>query len=163
MRAEAAGLEQATAGCVAAGQAGDTAPCGGHRLLVRQPLDHRLDPGGVRPLAAHGEAVGHGRWAGYGYYAGHSRFFRGLRLYLVCAPTGMPILWALASPKPGEREVLTAMPDREPDAVTGRPGLPFVADKGFVSKEFEADLALRGAALLRPSFKREKRRGASRC
>uniref|UniRef100_UPI003850864C aldehyde dehydrogenase family protein n=1 Tax=Streptomyces malaysiensis TaxID=92644 RepID=UPI003850864C len=57
-----------------------------------------------------------------------------------------------------EREVLTAMLDREPDAVTDRPGLLLIADKGFASKEFEADLALRGAELLRPSFKREKRR-----
>ncbi|MGW3744521.1 IS982 family transposase, partial [Streptomyces sp. NPDC005146] len=33
-----------------------------------------------------------------------------------------------------------------------------IADKGFASKEFEADLAFRGAELLRPSFKREKKR-----
>lgn len=37
-------------------------------------------------------------WAGYGYCASHSRFFWGLRLYLVCTPTGMPIMWALANP-----------------------------------------------------------------
>ncbi|MFJ6687109.1 hypothetical protein ACIQNQ_35860 [Streptomyces werraensis] len=54
--------------------------------------------------------------------------------------------------------MLTAMLDREPDAVTGRPGLLLIADKSFASKEFEADLASRGATLLRPSFKREKRR-----
>ena len=48
-------------------------------------------------------------WAGYGYCASHSRFFWGLRLYLVCTPAGMPILWALANPKLGEREVLAAM------------------------------------------------------
>jgi hypothetical protein len=50
-----------------------------------------------------------GGWAGYGYCASHSRFFWGLRLYLVCTPAGMPILWALADPKLGEREVLAAM------------------------------------------------------
>jgi hypothetical protein len=44
-------------------------------------------------------------------------------LYLVCTPTGMPILWALANPKLDEREVLMAMLDREPDAVTDPPGL----------------------------------------
>lgn len=70
----------------------------------------------------------------------------------------MPILWALASPKIDEREVLTAMLDREPKTVTDRPGLLVISDKGFASKEFEADLALRRAALLRPSFKREKER-----
>jgi len=46
----------------------------------------------------------------------------------------MPILRALANPKPGEREVLTAMLDREPDAVTGRPGLLVIADKGSASE-----------------------------
>ena len=46
--------------------------------------------------------------AGYGYCASHSRFFWGLRLYLVCTPSGMPIL-GLANPKPGEREVLAAI------------------------------------------------------
>ena len=97
-------------------------------------------------------------WAGYGYCASHSRFFWGLRLYLVCTPTGMPILWSLANPKLDEREVLTAMLDREPDTVTDRPGLLVITDKGFASKEFETDLAMRGAELLRPSFKREKRR-----
>ena len=39
----------------------------------------------------------------YGYCASHSRFFWGLRLYLVCTPTGMQILWALADRKLGER------------------------------------------------------------
>lgn len=111
--------------------------------------------GRSRPTVKRSDMAG---WAGYGYCAGHSRFFRGLRLYLVCTPTGMPILWALTNPELDELEVLTAMLDREPDAVTGRPGLLFIADKGFASKEFEADLALRGATLLRPSFKREKRR-----
>jgi hypothetical protein len=31
-------------------------------------------------------------WANYGYCASHSRWFCGLRLYLICAPAGMPIL-----------------------------------------------------------------------
>jgi hypothetical protein len=114
-----------------------------------------VECGRSRPTVKRSDLAG---WAGYGYCASHSRFFWGLRLYLVCTPTGMPILWALANPKLDEREVLTAMLDREPDAVTGRPGLLLIADKGFASKEFEADLALRGAELLRPSFKREKRR-----
>jgi hypothetical protein len=77
-------------------------------------------------------------------------------------PNGHADPVGLANPKLDEREVLTAMLDRDPDAVTGRPGLLLNADKGFASKEFEADLALRGAELLRPSFKREKRcRGES--
>ncbi|MFJ5035260.1 transposase [Streptomyces sp. NPDC088560] len=101
-------------------------------------------------------------WAGYGYCASHSRFFSGLRLYLVCTPSGMPITWALANPKIDERQVLAAMLDREPHLATDRPGLLVIADKGFASKEFENDLAMRGAELLRPSFKREKRCKAHR-
>ncbi|PZT72332.1 MULTISPECIES: IS982 family transposase [unclassified Streptomyces] len=108
-----------------------------------------------RPTVKRSDMAG---WAGYGYCASHSRFYWGLRLFLVCTPTGMPITWALASPKIDEREVLAAMLDREPDLTADRPGLLVIADKGFASKEFETDLAFRGAQLLRPSFKREKRR-----
>ncbi|MEE1767109.1 IS982 family transposase [Streptomyces sp. JV185] len=108
-----------------------------------------------RPAGQRSEMAG---WAGYGYCASHSRFFWGLRLYLVCTPTGMPVLWSLANPKMDEREVLQAMLDVEADLVTDRPGLLLISDKGFASKEFENDLAMRGIELLRPSFKREKRR-----
>ncbi|MEU9735929.1 IS982 family transposase [Streptomyces sp. NPDC048002] len=108
-----------------------------------------------RPTAKRSEMAG---WAGYGYCASHSRFFWGLRLFLVCTPIGMPITWALANPKIDEREVLAAMLDREPSLAKDRPGLLVIADRGFASKEFETDLAFRGAELLRPSFKREKRR-----
>src|SRR5262249_21167872 len=61
VRAKAAGLEQAAAGSVAAGQEGDTATGRRYGLLVRQPLDHRLHAGGVRTLASNSEAVGRGR------------------------------------------------------------------------------------------------------
>ncbi|MGD3109333.1 IS982 family transposase [Streptomyces sp. YGL11-2] len=108
-----------------------------------------------RPTVKRSQMAG---WAGYGYCASHSRFFWGLRLFLVCTPTGMPVTWALANPKIDEREVMTAMLDREPDLVADRPGLLITADKGFASREFETDLAFQGAELLRPSFKREKRR-----
>ena len=47
-----------------------------------------------RPSVQRSELAG---WASYGYCASHSRYFWGLRLYLVCTPTGMPILWALAN------------------------------------------------------------------
>ncbi len=33
-------------------------------------------------------------WAAYGYCASHSRYFWGLRLYLLCAPDGMPVYFA---------------------------------------------------------------------
>ncbi|MER5918188.1 IS982 family transposase [Streptomyces sp. NPDC001982] len=97
-------------------------------------------------------------WAGYGYCASHSRFFWGLRLYLVCTPTGMPIMWALANPKIGEREVLAAMLQVDANLVANREGILLISDKGFASKALEKDLARLGIQLLRPSFKREKER-----
>jgi len=97
-------------------------------------------------------------WAGYGYCASHSRFFWGLRLYLVCTPTGMPILWALANPKIGEREVLAAMLEADAELIADRDGILLISDKGFASKPFEASLAEQGIELLRPSRKDEQKR-----
>ncbi|WP_100466064.1 IS982 family transposase [Mycobacteroides abscessus] len=114
-----------------------------------------LPCGMSRPTVKRSEMAG---WAGYGYCASHSRYFWGLRLYLVCTPTGMPILWALANAKTDEREVLQAMLDIDAGLVADRPGLLLISDKGFASKEFEYDLAMRGVTLLRSSFKREKKR-----
>jgi hypothetical protein len=76
-------------------------------------------------------------WAGYGYCASHSRFFWGLRLYLVCTPTGLPIMWALANPKIGEREVLAAMLEIDAELVAGRENILLITDKGFASRPFE--------------------------
>ncbi|MFJ2868033.1 transposase [Kitasatospora sp. NPDC087314] len=77
---------------------------------------------------------------------------------LVCTPTGMPIMWALANPKIGEREVLAAMLEVDADLVAGREGILLITDKGFASKPFEKDLAEQGIELLRPSLRREKNR-----
>jgi hypothetical protein len=92
-------------------------------------------------------------WAGYGYCASHSRFFWGLRLHLVCTPSGLPVTWALATPKLDERQVLTAILDSEPHLLAERPGLLIVADKGYVSAGLDRWLAERGARLLRPSYR----------
>lgn len=70
----------------------------------------------------------------------------------------MPIPWVLANPKLGQREVLRALLDVEVDWVADRPGLLLISDKGFTSKTFENDLAMRGVNLLRHSIKREKTR-----
>ena len=69
---------------------------------------------------------------------------------LVCTPTGMPILWALATPKIGEREVLAAMLEVEADVLAEHQGILLIADKGFASKPLERRLAERGITLLRP-------------
>jgi hypothetical protein len=106
-----------------------------------------------RPTVQRSDLAG---WANYGYCASHSRFFWGLRLYLVCTPAGMPILWALADPKIGEREVLAAMLELDPDLVTERGGVLLICDKGFASKTLEKELAGQGIRLLRPSRKDEQ-------
>jgi hypothetical protein len=105
-----------------------------------------------RPTVKRSEVAG---WANYGYCASHSRFFWGLRLYLVCTPAGMPMLWALADPKIGEREVLAAMLEVDADLITDRQGLLLITDKGFASKPFEQSLSEQGITLLRPSRKKE--------
>lgn len=95
--------------------------------------------------------------AGYGYCASHSRFFWGFRLYLVSTPDGMPVLWALANPKLGEREVLRAMLSRDHQLVLS--GQIFVADKGFSGQDFEAFVTDQlGAHLVRPDRKDERPR-----
>jgi len=86
-------------------------PCGASRATA-----HRSDLAG---------------WAHYGYCASHTRYFWGLRLYLVCTPTGMPILWALANPKIGEREVLEAMLTAEADVVDAREHLVLIGRQGL--------------------------------
>ena len=109
-----------------------------------------------RPAVLRSEAAG---WAGYGYCASHSRFFWGLRLYLACTPAGLPVLWALASPGIGEREVLQAMLEVDAELVRERQGLLLITDKGFASRTLEASLSADGITLLRPSRKDEAARG----
>lgn len=105
-----------------------------------------------RPTVKRSELAG---WANYGYCASHSRYYWGLKLYLVCTPAGMPILWALADPKIGEREVLASMLEVDADLVADRAGLLLITDKGFASKPFERSLSEQGITLLRPSRKKE--------
>ncbi len=111
-----------------------------------------VECGRSRPTALRSDVAG---FANYGYCASHSRFFWGLRLYLVCTPAGMPILWALADPKIGEREVLAAMLEVDADLVNARQGLLLISDKGFASKPLERSLSEQGITLLRPSRKKE--------
>jgi hypothetical protein len=108
-----------------------------------------------RPSVKRSDLAG---WASYGWCASHSRFFWGLRLYLVCTPTGMPILWALANAKMGEREVLAAMLEVDADLIADRDRIVLIADKGFAGSAFERDLAELGITLLRPSRKNEAKR-----
>lgn len=112
------------------------------------------------PCAASRETVkrsdlaGH---AGYGYCASHSRFFWGFRLYLLTTAEGMPVIWGLANPKIGEREVTEALLTHDRNLV--RAGQVLLGDKGFAGKDFEAfihdDL---GGHLIRPDRKDEPAR-----
>jgi hypothetical protein len=41
-------------------------------------------------------------WATYGYCAPHSRWFWGLRLHLIAAPSGLPVAFAVTGAKDNE-------------------------------------------------------------
>ncbi len=117
-----------------------------------------VECGRSRPTAQRSNLAG---WAGYGYCASHSRYFWGLRLHLVCTPAGLPVTFALTSPKLDERDVAIAMFDHDPTLLVGRHGQTIIADKGYASAEFEHRLAEHGAELVRPARKNEhRRRGA---
>ncbi|GFE17404.1 hypothetical protein Sgleb_54510 [Streptomyces glebosus] len=57
---------------------------------------------------------------GYGCCRSHSRFFWGLRPYLVTTAEGMPVTWCLAHPELGEREMTTALLRCDPTTTSPR-------------------------------------------
>ena len=87
--------------------------------------------------------------AGYGYCKSHSRWYWGFKLYVLCAPDGMPITWCLATPALGEREVAQALLGdcRSPTEL----GRIIVCDKGFAGRAFEGLVASLGAAVYGPT------------
>src|SRR5438874_2354527 len=95
-------------------------------------------------------------WAHYGYCAAHSRWYWGLKLYLITTPDGMPVAWCLADPKLGEREVAGELLAHAARTGALRPGLILIGDKGFAGREFE-DLVTTGFGLhlVRPDRKDE--------
>lgn len=94
--------------------------------------------------------------AGYGYCASHSRHFWGFRLYLLCAPDGMPIRFELFAANVGERDGARQM-------LKGLDldGYTVLADKGFAGEEFEAFMAGLDATFLRPDRRNEAPRFGS--
>jgi hypothetical protein len=160
--AAAALLQQAPAIRASAAQAHDPGAGHGQRFLVRQPLDRRFDAGSVRNVAPGGAAIEPGRVGAVRILCVTFPVLLGAsELYLVCTPAGMPVMWALASAKTGEREVLSAMLEVDAGLVATREGIVLISGKGFASGPFEQELLDQGIALLRPSRKREKeRRGA---
>lgn len=109
-----------------------------------------LPCGMSRETAKRSDLAGH---ANYGYCASHSRWYWGLKLYLICASDGMPVMWCLATPKLGEREVLAALLDHDHHLI--RDGQILVADKGFAGKDFQELTAAMGVRLLRPDRRDE--------
>ena len=125
--------------------------CDGLRLLDSTPVPC----GQSRETRKRSELAG---WAAYGYCASHSRYFWGLRLYLLCAADGMPVAFCLAPANEPEREVAAALLDqaRREGLLTG--GELIISDKGFAGQEFEQIVASLDAQLIRPDRKDEPKR-----
>ena len=119
------------------------------RLLDSTPVPC----GQSRETARRSELAGH---AGYGWCKSHSRYFWGFRLYLLCAPDGMPIAFELAAANLPERVVAAEMLAR-----VELEGYTVLADKGFAGEEFEQLMGALGARFLRPDRKNEPHRNGS--
>ena len=98
-------------------------------------------------------------WASYGYCASHSRWFWGLRLHLICTPSGLPVAYALAGAKADERD--TAL-DMIAFGDLDTAGCTLIADKGYRRASFEHQLTPAGITLIRPNLKSEKQRPGGR-
>jgi Transposase DDE domain len=113
------------------------------RLLDATPL----------PCGASRETVkGSALWphAAYGYDRSHSRWYWGFKLYVLCAPDGMPITWCLATPKLGEREVAQALGEDAARQQALAAGTIILADKGLAGRAFHQHIGALGAYLVRP-------------
>ena len=100
-------------------------------------------------------------YASYGYCASHSRFFWGLRLHLITTPSGLPVAYALTSATTDERDTALAMMHLDP-MLAARSGQKLMADKGYRSATFEAELNTHGITLIRPSLRTEQPRPLQR-
>lgn len=96
--------------------------------------------------------------AGYGYCASHSRWYWGLKLYLVTALDGMPIAWCLADPKIGERDVAAELLAAAREQGALRIGAVLIGDKGFAGQDFQRQAADLGIVFVRPDRRDETRR-----
>jgi hypothetical protein len=128
--------------------------CDRLRLLDSTPVPC----GASRETVKRSELAG---WAAYGYCASHSRCFWGLRLYLLCAPDGMPIYFCLAPANEAEREVAAAMLERARRSELIQGGELIFTDKGFAGQEFEQTIACLDAQIIRPDRRDEPRRFGS--
>jgi hypothetical protein len=125
--------------------------CDRLRLLDSTPVPC----GASRETVKRSELAG---WAAYGWCASHSRHFWGLRLYLLCAPDGMPVSFCLAPANEPEREVAATMLDRARHSGLLTGDEVIIGDKGFAGREFEEIVSSLDATLVRPDRKDEKPR-----
>jgi hypothetical protein len=123
--------------------------CDNLRLLDSTPVPC----GQSRETARRSELAGH---AAYGWCKSHSRYFWGFRLYVLCAPDGMPICFELAAANVAERVAAAEMLAR-----VDLDGYTVMADKGFAGADFEHHIAALGARFLRPDRTDEPRRHGS--
>jgi len=114
-------------------------PCGASRQTVRRS-----------------ELAG---WADYGRCAAHSRWYWGLKLYVLATGEGMPVAWCLAGPKIGERGVAAELLAHARERGALRPGMIVLADKGLAGRDIERYAREEiGVLLARPDRKDERRR-----
>jgi Transposase DDE domain len=122
------------------------------RLLDATPVPC----GASRQTVKRSELAG---WANYGYCAAHSRWYWGLKLYLITTPEGMPVAWCLADPKLGERDVAADLLGHARDLGALRDQMVVLCDKGLAGREMERYAADQTKVLLaRPDRKDERRR-----
>ena len=97
--------------------------------------------------------------ANYGYCAAHSRWYWGLKLYLLTTAEGMPVAWCLADPEIGEREIAAELLGHARSTGALRDGMIVLADKGQAGRDLERYAADQVKVLLaRPDRKDEARR-----
>jgi hypothetical protein len=117
--------------------------CDAWRLLDATPVPC----GASRQTVRRSDLAG---WAGYGYDRSHSRWYWGLKLYVLACPDGMPVAWCLANPGHGERQVAEGLLDQAARQQVLRPGMVILADKGLAGSAFEQFVGGLGARLVRP-------------
>jgi hypothetical protein len=120
------------------------------RLLDATPVPCAASRATVKRSALRG-------WADYGWCPGHSRWYWGLKLYVLTTCDGSPVAWCLASPKLGEREVAMALLDRD----RLQPGQVLIVDKGLAGAEVDRHVAGLQAVLVRPDRRDEPARFGS--
>ncbi|HEX6490613.1 MAG TPA: IS982 family transposase [Gaiellaceae bacterium] len=123
--------------------------CDRLRLLDSTPVPCAASRETVRRSALAG-------YAGYGFCRSHSRWFWGFRLYLLCAPDGLPLGFELAAANAPERLVAAELLER-----SLQPGQTVITDKGFAGAEFERLVNSLGGTILRPDRRDEQPRFGS--